>query len=139
MEEILNFRLAASINFHELLHGFRACRGTGTATLEAKLLQQLATLREEVMYLIFLDLHKLYDALDSSRCLEILERYGVGPQACWILRTYWSRLKVVARAGGYYGAAFTGSRGVTQGDLISPTIFNMVVYTVVLHWVSAMV
>ena len=52
---------------------------TGTATLEAKLLQKLAALREEVLYVIFLHLHKAYEALDSSRCLEILEGYGVVP------------------------------------------------------------
>ena len=50
-----------------------AVRGTGTVTLEAKLLQQLAALREEVLCVIFLDLHKAHDALDRSRCLEILE------------------------------------------------------------------
>ena len=42
---ILNHRLTASITFHDFLHGFRAGRGTGTATLKAKLLQQLAALR----------------------------------------------------------------------------------------------
>ena len=47
--EILNRRLTASITFHDLLHGFRAGCGTGNATFEAKLLQQLAPLREEVM------------------------------------------------------------------------------------------
>ena len=36
---ILNFRITASITFHDFLHGFRAGRGTGTATLEAKLIQ----------------------------------------------------------------------------------------------------
>ena len=30
---ILNFRLTASINYHDFLHVFRAGRGTGTATL----------------------------------------------------------------------------------------------------------
>ena len=39
----------------------------------AKLLQQLAALREEVMYVIFLDLYKAYDALDRSICIKILE------------------------------------------------------------------
>ena len=29
-------------------------------------------MREEFLYVIFLDLHKEYDALDRSRCLEIL-------------------------------------------------------------------
>ena len=75
---ILNHRLIASITFHNLLHGFWVGRGTGTATLEAKLIQQLAALREEVLYVIFLDLHKAYDALKWSRCLDILDGYSVG-------------------------------------------------------------
>ena len=35
----LNFRLTASITFHDFLHGFRAGRGTGTVTLEEKMIQ----------------------------------------------------------------------------------------------------
>ena len=73
--------------------------------------------------MIFLDLHKAYDALDRSRCLEILEGYGVGPRAQRLLRTYWGKMKMVARAGGYYGDTFKGARGVTQGNPLSPTIF----------------
>ena len=36
-------------------------------------------------------------------------------------------IEIVARAGGYYGTAFQGARGVTQGDPLYPTIFNVVV------------
>ena len=81
--------------------------------------------------MIFLDLHKVYDALDRSRCLEILEGYGVGPNARRLLTNYWLRLTMVARAGGYYRMAFGGEIGVTQGDPLSPTIFNVVVDAVV--------
>ena len=77
--EILNFRITASITFHNFFHGFWAGRGTGTTTLEANLFQQLVTLREEILYVIFLDLHKAYDTLDRSRCLDILEGYSVVP------------------------------------------------------------
>ena len=73
VELILNCRLTASITFHDFLRGFRAGCGTGTATLEANLIRQLAPLREEVLYVIFLDLHKAYDSFDRSKCLEILE------------------------------------------------------------------
>ena len=41
---------------------------------------------------------------------------------------------MVAHAGGYYGSPFRGERGVTQGDPMLPTIFNMVVEAVVCHW-----
>ena len=37
------------------------------------------------------------------------------------------------KSGGYYGTAFKGERGVTQGDPPSPTIFNVVVDAVVRH------
>ena len=43
---------------------------------------------------------------------------------------------MVARAGGYYGTSFQVARGVTQGDPLSYTIFNVVVDAVVLHWVT---
>ena len=96
---IPNRRFTSFITYHDALHGFRSGRVTGTATLEAKLLQQLAAMKEEVLYMIFLDLTKSYDALDRSRCLEILEGYGVGPNARRLLTNYWRRLTMVARAG----------------------------------------
>ena len=108
---ILNRRFTSSITFHDVLHGFRAGRSTGTATLEAKLLHQIAAMREEVLYVIFLDLTKVYNALDRSRCLGILEGYGVGPSARRLLTPYWHRLTMVARAGGYYEEAFKGDSG----------------------------
>ena len=46
---------------------------------------------------------------------------------------------MVARSGGYYGEAFTGAWGVTQGDPLPPTIFNVVVDAVVCHWMSMVV
>ena len=60
----------------------------------------------------------------------------VGPRARRLLRAYWGKSTIVARAGGYYGTGFKGARGVTQGDPLSPTIFNVVVDTVVCHWVT---
>ena len=42
--EILNRWLTASITYHDFLHGFREGRGTGTSTLKAKLIQQLAAM-----------------------------------------------------------------------------------------------
>ena len=45
---------------------------------------------------------------------------------------------MAVRLGGYYGASFKGERGVTQGNPLSPTIFNVVVDAVVRHWLEGL-
>ena len=89
--------------------------------------------------MIFLELHKAYNALDRDRFVDILEGYGVGPRSCRILQTYWDQFRMVARAGGSYGTAFQGFRGVMQRDPLLLTILNLVVDAVVRHWVEVMV
>ena len=53
-----------------------------------------------------------------------------------LMREYWNKPTMVARAGGYYGPGFKGEWGVIQGGPLSPTIFNVVVDVVVRHWVT---
>ena len=79
---------------------------------------------------------KAYESLDMSRSLEILEGYGVGPRARRLLWVYWRKSTMVARAGGYFGTGFKGARGMTQGDPLSLTIFNLVVDAVVRQCVT---
>ena len=79
--------------------------------------------------------NKSYATLDRDRCLDILEGYGVGTRVCRILCTYWERMTMVAHVGGYYGEEFKGFQGLTQGELLPPTISNVVVDTLVRHWI----
>ena len=58
--------------------------------------------------MIFLDLHKVYDALERERFLEIMEGYGVGTRSHLILWVYWDRLLMVSGIVGYYGTEFQG-------------------------------
>ena len=60
----------------------------------------------------------------------------MGPRTLWILRTYWDWLHMVEKSGGYFRLSFKVYRGVTQGDPLSPTIFNMVVDAVIGHWMA---
>ena len=113
--------------------GLGGGHGTGTATLEVKLIQQVRAMREEFFHAIFLELNKAYNTLDRSMCLEILEGYGVGTRALRHLRGYWERIHMVERAGGYYGEPFRRDIGMMKGELISPTIFNVVEDAMVCH------
>ena len=68
--------------------------------------------------------------------MEILEQYGVGENILRLLRNYWENQEVAARQEQYHGEAFKPTRGVTQGDIVSPTIFNIVVDAIVRYWFS---
>ena len=59
-------------------------------------------MREEVLFEVFLNLQKAYDALDWDIYLDILATYRFGPRTIQLLQTYWDRLTMVARAGGYF-------------------------------------
>ena len=67
------------IDFHDCLYSFLKGRGTGTATVKAKLAQQLAFLEQEALHSVFIDLKKAYDAMDRERCLEIWQGMELDP------------------------------------------------------------
>ena len=104
--------------------------------MEAKLTQQLAFIERTPLYVIFIDLHKAYDAMHRGRCLEILRAAGVGEKALRLITRFWKHSVMACRAGGRYGRRFKARRGVTQGGPLSPTIFNLMVDAVVREWLS---
>jgi len=131
---IINRRLNTSIDFHDDLHGFCPRRGTGTAILETKLMMQFVQRHASPYYFVFLDISKAYDSLDRARTLQILAAYGVGPCTRRLLSRFWQIQRVVPRQAGFFGEPFAASRGVTQGDVVSPAIFNIVVDAVLHEW-----
>lgn len=135
---IINARLATSIELHPALHGFVSKKGTGTAILETKLRMESFALHHRPLIQVFLDLSKAYDALDRRRIITVLQAYGAGPHVCSILSNFWNQQLVVPRQNGFYGNPFRAERGVTQGDIISPMLFNIVVDFVVREWYHQM-
>ena len=136
IESIMNRRIMASVSFHDCLHGFVPRRGTGTGCIEAKLAQQLNRKVHQTLFTVFVDLKKAFDTVHRGRLLDILAGYGVGPRLRGLLRCYWDNQQCVARQADYHGTAFQPSRGVTQGGIISPTLFNILVDAVVRKWLA---
>ena len=46
---------------------------------------------------------------------------------------------MVSQGGRYFGTLLKGHSGITQGDPLSPTIFNVVVDSVICYWVNLVV
>ena len=86
------------------------------------------------MHVTFMDLHKDYEALYRYRRLDVLEGYGVGTRVRRTPQEFLDRIRMVVRAGEYDGYTFRVFWGATQGDPLFPTIFNVMVESVVRHW-----
>jgi Reverse transcriptase (RNA-dependent DNA polymerase) len=83
------------------------------------------------LYFVFLDLKKADDALDRDRTINILEGYGTDPNILCLIKNVWMMDTVLQKQARFYGKSFNVSWGVRQGDIISPTIFNVVADTVI--------
>jgi hypothetical protein len=133
-KHVMDLRLNA-FDLHDLLHGCRDKRRTGTAVIEAKLAQQLAYLEQAHFYGVFLDLKKVFDSMDRERCLLIFEGYGVGPRMIRLIRNFRRNAVLVCQVSGNYGSPFCAGRGVTQGGPLSAKLFNILVDAVAREWV----
>ena len=54
----MNNKLRGDITFHDALHGYSQGRGTGTATMEAKLAQKIEVIVHEPLFQVIIDLQK---------------------------------------------------------------------------------
>jgi hypothetical protein len=138
MEKIMVRRMG-TIDFHPCLHGGMPKRGTGTATIEAKLAQQLAWVEQEPLYQVFVDLCKAYDHLNRAKCIEIMTGYGVGSKLLYLQEKFWEQAEMVGCAGGSFGKLFAAFRGVTQGGPLSSLMFNVCVDAVIREWLCQMI
>ena len=136
MEDIIDNRLRSGIQFHDVPHRFRLGRGTGTITVELKIAQKLASVNQYPLLLVLLDLRMSYNTVDLGRIIGTLEEYRARPQMWEILETLWNHQEVVTRKSGYHSPNFKAARGTTQGGIISPTLFNVVVDNVVHTYLS---
>jgi hypothetical protein len=137
LEKVMDLRLEA-IMLHNSLHGCLVLQGMGTGIIEAKLAQQLAHLERTPLFGIFIDLQKAFDAMDCSRCLEILALHGVGPKLLHLICNFWDLATNVCWEKGNYGRPFKAGRSVTQGGPLSAKLFNIVVNAVVWEWMQLM-
>ena len=81
---------------------------------------------------VFLDLTRVHDTLDREHALSIFEAHRVGPNMLHLMCNFWDKLTLCLKQGGYYGRTLIDSqRGVTQGGILAPTLFNIIVDCIV--------
>ena len=80
MDAIIDKRIKKVVTIHDVLHAFSVGRRTGKAIMELKLAQDLESVDQDPLFLVFLDLRKAYENLDCGHIPKTLGGYGAGPK-----------------------------------------------------------
>ena len=56
-----------------------------------------------------------------------MRHYGIGPQICEYVNTVWNAQVFLLRQHGFYSGPILVDRGVTQGNVDLPVIFNLII------------
>ena len=85
VEAVIDTRIKTVVQCNDVLYGFCKRRGMGTAIMEIKLAQELASVYQYALFLKLIYIKKAYNNLDCGWLLQILAGYGAVPKMWGIL------------------------------------------------------
>ena len=86
--------------------------------------KQLAV--DKKVYTAFVDLEKAFDSVDRSMMWRVLEMYGVNKTLLNAIRAIYQNSRSCVRVDGEYSEYFDVYKGVRQGCIMSPWLFNLI-------------
>ena len=127
MPQILQARFQQHMN-HELPDvqaGFRT--GRGTRDQIANICWNIKKAREfqKNIYFCFIDYVKAFDCVDHNKLWKILKEMGIPDHLTCLLRNLYAVQKVTVRTGHGTTDWFQIGKGVHQGCILSPCLFNL--------------
>ena len=129
MLKILQVRLQQYVN-HELPDvqaGFRKGRRTRDQITNICWIIKKAREFQKNIYFCFIDYGKVFDCVDHNKLWEILKEMGIPDHLTWLLRNLYAGQEATARTGLGTTDWFQTGKGVHQGCILSPCLFNFYV------------
>ena len=127
MLKILQARLQQYVN-HELPYvqaGFRKGRETRDQIANMYWIIEKAREFQKYIYFCFIDYCKVFDCVDHNKLWKILNDLGVPDHLTCLLRNLYAGQEVIVRTGHGTTDWFQIGKGVRQGCILSPCLFNL--------------
>ena len=105
--------------------GFRKGRGTRHQIVNIRWIIEKAKEFQKDIYFCFIDYAKAFDCVDHKQLWKILKEMGIPDHLTCLLRNLYAVQKATVRTG--HGATdwFQIGKGVRQGCVLSPCLFNL--------------
>ena len=105
--------------------GFR--KGRGTRDKNANICWTIAKAREfqKNNYFCFIDYAKAFDCMDHNKLWKILQEMGIPDHLICLVSNLYADQKAVVRTGHGKTDWFQIGKGVCQGCILSPCLFNL--------------
>ena len=105
--------------------GFRKSRGTRNQIANICWIIEKAREFEKNNYFWFIDYAKAFDCVDHKKLWKILKEMGISDHLTCLLRNLYAGQGATVRTGHGTTACFQIGKGVRQGCILSPCLFNL--------------
>ena len=105
--------------------GFRKGRGTRDQIANIHWIIEKARKFQKNTYFCFIDHAKAFDCVDHDKLWKILKEMGIPHQLIWLLRNLYAGQEATVRTGHGTTHWFQIGKGVYQGYVLSPCLFNL--------------
>ena len=127
MLKILQARLQQYMNreLPDVQGGFRKGRGTRDQTANIRWIIKEAREFQKNIYFCFIDYAKAFDCVDHNKLWKILKEMGIPDHLTRLLRNLYAGQEATVRTGHGTTDSFQIRKGVCQGCILSPCLFNL--------------
>ena len=125
--KILQVRLQQYVNcdLPDVQAGFRKGRGTRDQIANICWIIKKARAFQKNIYFCFIDYAKAFDCVDHNQLLKILKEIGIPDHLTCLLRNLYAGHEATVRTGHGTTDWFPIGKGVCQGCILSPCLFNL--------------
>ena len=113
------------MNFQMVQAGFRKGRGTREQIANIRWIIKKASEFQKYIYFCFIDYAKAFDCVGHNKLRKILKEMGMPDHLTCLLRNLYAGQEATVRTGHGTTDWFQIGKGVCQGCILSPCLFNL--------------